>query len=707
MKWSMDTHKYMSEITRTALKIIAENNLTSESSIEEIDDVERKLVDAGVYRDYESAKGRIRRALFTYFKAYGCMQENESLTEMGKAFVDDKISIQEFSFWYVLNYEYTNDGFSYYPAHLILKCLKMLGNFGEEQAYISAHDFSLLVECESIDDVSDEFINRLLSLRQNTTEPVNERRIGFDIWAKMFVQAGILNRTPQRNLIVRDTALVDWIITAYDKGINVTKGKISTGVLEHLPIPTLNSSHGEVRPFKDESAALQAFLFDNVNEQIINKYILRNNKISFSEMKATLGLKDTHASFYKTYSGLEHLVGYTLINNSSAAIKTIGEILISVELSEESLDEIYEVQVDFDYDKVERIEGGSNILLYGVPGSGKSWTIEHEYCKKDSNVERLVFHPDYTYSDFVGQILPDVSEDGQVSYKFTPGPFTTILRDAYVNPQKEYILIIEEINRGNAPAIFGEVFQLLDRKVRIKEEDDDGFPIGTSEYGITNKNIALEVYGDARHKVRIPSNLTIIGTMNTSDQNVFTLDTAFQRRWEMRMIENSFDRVDPKFANAEILDTTVTWKNFCVAINDIIVGNNARMTSAEDKRLGAYFVHLRDLEYNDAAEDKTEGEYDNLCKKEKERTLTSDEKKRLEEIRDAMKHNRRFPEKVIKYLWDDAFKFSREVVFETNEYQSLEAIIRKFMQAKKFERFAIFKQNVRDAFINQNNTEQN
>jgi 5-methylcytosine-specific restriction enzyme B len=359
------------------------------------------------------------------------------------------------------------------------------------------------------------------------------------------------------------------------------------------------------------------------------------------------------------------------------------------------------------YDKIERIEGGANILLYGVPGSGKSWTIEHEYCKKDSNVERLVFHPDYTYSDFIGQILPDVSEDGQVSYKFTPGPFTTILHDAYVNPQKEYILIIEEINRGNAPAIFGEVFQLLDRKVRIKDDGDDGFPIGTSEYGITNKNIALEVYGNARKKVRIPSNLSIIGTMNTSDQNVFTLDTAFQRRWEMRMIENSFDRVDSNFANAEILDTTVTWKSFCISINDIIVGNNARMTSAEDKRLGAYFVQLRDLKYNDAAEDKTEGEYVNLCNKEKEATLTPEEKIRLDEIRGAMKQNRRFPEKVIKYLWDDAFKFSREVIFETSEYQSLEAVIRKFMQAKKFERFVIFKENVRGAFMNQNSTEQN
>lgn len=141
------------------------------------------------------------------------------------------------------------------------------------------------------------------------------------------------------------------------------------------------------------------------------------------------------------------------------------------------------------YDKVPRIDKGTNVLLYGVPGSGKSWTIEHEYCKKDTNVERLVFHPDYTYSDFIGQILPNVDEDGQVSYKFTAGPFTNILADAYAHPQEEYILIIEEINRGNAPAIFGEVFQLLDRKTEIRDVDDDGYPIGTSEYGITNANI--------------------------------------------------------------------------------------------------------------------------------------------------------------------------------------------------------------------------
>ena len=347
-----------------------------------------------------------------------------------------------------------------------------------------------------------------------------------------------------------------------------------------------------------------------------------------------------------------------------------------------------------------RLTTGCNVLLYGVPGSGKSYTIEHEYCKPGSQVERLVFHPDYTYSDFIGQILPAVDDNGQVSYKFTAGPFTNILREAYNHPTTEYILIIEEINRGNAPAIFGEVFQLLDRKVEYREVDDDGFPIGTSEYGITNANIAKIVYGDEKHKVRIPSNLSIIGTMNTSDQNVFTLDTAFQRRWDMRLIENNFENVDPSLADATILDTSVTWKDFCTEINKIVVGNGARMTSAEDKRLGAYFVHLRDLKFDDRMGDLADGEYDGLRKKESHKQLTDTEKARLAEIRDAMKQNRKFPEKVIKYLWDDAFKFNREIIFETTEYQSLEQVIRAFMYAEKLDRFKMFKENVRSAFTN-------
>ncbi|WP_116440572.1 McrB family protein [Gardnerella swidsinskii] len=376
-----------------------------------------------------------------------------------------------------------------------------------------------------------------------------------------------------------------------------------------------------------------------------------------------------------------------------------------LQLSTTKIIDSEDVNIDKETDRQDSLENnrvvsGRNILLYGVPGSGKSWTIEHEYCKPGSVVERLVFHPDYTYSDFIGQILPAVSDDGQVSYKFTPGPFTNILRESYNNPSKEYILIIEEINRGNAPAIFGEVFQLLDRKVEIRDIDDNGYPIGTSEYGITNMNIAEEMYGKDRktEKVRIPSNLSIIGTMNTSDQNVFTLDTAFQRRWDMRLIENDFASVDSSLADAEILDTGITWKNFCVEINKIVVENSARMTSAEDKRLGAYFVHVHDLKYDD-----TMGalkEYDALRMKETSGSLTDDEKSRIAVIRDAMRQNRKFPEKVIKYLWDDAFKFNREIIFDVDKYQSLEQVIHAFMYANGTERFKVFKDNVRDAFAN-------
>ena len=323
---------------------------------------------------------------------------------------------------------------------------------------------------------------------------------------------------------------------------------------------------------------------------------------------------------------------------------------------------------------VARVTNGTNTLLYGVPGAGKSWTIAREYCSDETRMERLVFHPDYTYSDFVGQIMPKV-EDGSVSYRFVPGPFTKLLKRAYENPGIEYFLIIEEINRGNAPAIFGEVFQLLDRKA---EPDASGYPVGTSEYGITNENVASVVYGDPDRLVRIPSNMSIIGTMNTSDQNVFTLDTAFQRRWNMRLIENTFE--GHRFADNHILDTDVSWRQFCAAINREILKSNVRKTSSEDKRLGAFFITAADLVFNAAEDD------DNATEAVRIR---------------ARRDNRRFAEKVIKYLWDDAFKFNRENVFETNSFISLEQLIREFMDRRGNDRFRIFKEGMFNAIVDQ------
>ena len=353
-------------------------------------------------------------------------------------------------------------------------------------------------------------------------------------------------------------------------------------------------------------------------------------------------------------------------------------------------------------DESTRIEGGTNVLLYGVPGSGKSWTIAHEYCTPETMVERVVFHPDYTNADFVGQILPIVDpEDKMVTYDFTPGPFTTILREAYQNPTKEYVLVIEEINRGNAPAIFGDIFQLLDRAYESFTEGGITYKAGTSAYGITNKSVAKVVYGDETAKVRIPSNLSIYGTMNTSDQNVFTLDTAFQRRWRMRLIENNFDNVRASLANAQILDTGVVWSKFCDIINAQIIGNKAKVASSEDKRLGVYFIHETDLEF-DANAVPSEGytdlyrEYIDLLNAERDKTITSDKAQRLKELRAAIIKVRVFPEKVIKYLWDDAFKFNPEVIFDTENMDCLEKVIRTFVFNTGNDRLKVFKPHIRN-----------
>ncbi|ANE35398.1 McrBC 5-methylcytosine restriction system, component McrB [Campylobacter iguaniorum] len=303
-------------------------------------------------------------------------------------------------------------------------------------------------------------------------------------------------------------------------------------------------------------------------------------------------------------------------------------------------------------DENTRLDGAKNIILYGVPGSGKSYTLQRDYCDSSSVVENIVFHPDYTYSDFVGQIMPQVDKDGIVSYKFSPGPFTSMLKKAYRNPQTKHILVIDEINRGNAPAIFGEIFQLLDRL----KEDKDGFKKGASQYAINNADIAKIVYDDKNKSVRISSNLWIIATMNTSDQNVFTLDTAFQRRFSMQLIENSFDNVDKSFKEATILDTTISWQKFCTTINEIISTNNEGLSSMEDKRLGVYFVSSDDLKSKEA-----------------------------------------FAHKVIKYLWDDVFKFDRGTMFDTTNFNTLEAVVKKFIKENGDNQFDIFNTNVKDS----------
>ena len=330
------------------------------------------------------------------------------------------------------------------------------------------------------------------------------------------------------------------------------------------------------------------------------------------------------------------------------------------------------------------------IIFYGVPGSGKSHEIKHkleeEYKipeeKQDVFVERTVFHPEYTNADFIGQIMPKLVQ-GKTDFVFKPGPFTSILKKALCDSQNCYVLIIEEINRGNAAAIFGELFQLLDRiddasKTTSHNGSLNTYGKGWSEYFVMNSEInnyirdsddtfdgkALDINGihfSANTGIRLPPNLSILATMNTSDQNVFTLDNAFQRRWDMRLIENVFGDTEEEINQRNaFVDSAkqITWEKFQTAINIKIgkMSEDAGLSSMEDKRLGCWFVK---------AEKTTEKDKDG---------------KDIYIIR-----NKLFAEKVLKYLWDDAFKFCREKVF--NGYTNLESLTRDFKGDKEFSVF--------------------
>ncbi|HBD68834.1 MAG TPA: hypothetical protein DC014_06125 [Treponema sp.] len=281
----------------------------------------------------------------------------------------------------------------------------------------------------------------------------------------------------------------------------------------------------------------------------------------------------------------------------------------------------------------------TQIIYYGVPGSGKSHKIDEKTKDlPDEQKMRVVFHPEYTNADFVGQILPVQTENG-LEYPFKAGPFTRILKRALKNPDRPYYLIIEEINRGNAAAIFGDLFQLLDRgsdgwsSYSIENLDINAFIRSENERYSEKTPPTTKQIGNIEYtentSIRLPPNLSLFATMNTSDQNVFTLDNAFQRRWKMELVENKFEgEVGKKQEKATITvnNQSITWKDFQETINAVIgeKSNEGGLSSMEDKRLGCWFIKANSGKID--AKD--------------------------------------FADKVLKYLWDDAFKFYHQEMFK-------------------------------------------
>jgi hypothetical protein len=289
-------------------------------------------------------------------------------------------------------------------------------------------------------------------------------------------------------------------------------------------------------------------------------------------------------------------------------------------------------------------------ILFGSPGTGKSYQIR-EIAKEQlgisfddttqNNTVKTVFHPEYTYADFMGKLLP-LTQGNSVIYKFYPGHFMGVLGMAYrglVDDNKQhYLLVIDELNRGNAAAIFGTVFQLLDREgdgwssyeVVISEMELVGLleamqlktTIQDGRIEIQEKPSTRTTYEDfcqrradelidgwngegarvfnllKQRRIRIPRNLSIIATINTSDESIYYLDSAFKRRWDWEYVKAPGGLFSDNSVPGVLRSVSLTsdgqymgwWSHYIVGINEFIKLNCQGMRRIEDKQIGWWFI---------------------------------------------------------------------------------------------------------------------
>lgn len=617
-----------------------------------------------------------KRSTQTGLNAYGLLKSVFELSEASKAFIRGDISFSELMILqlYKKEYKHPNNTTSEIvrPLVVLLGVLYKLYEIDEELCWIDYYDYAkYLTEIKTYSEVDTVLADIIRDKKSSSLDRDLDYSVyDFDIWMSAFVgteliidvsEEGASMKAHKYTIDRNDILFAKFVWETRDKVASIEEynkrtgtaaeqqhrkelfGSMSNGLF--LAMPTIE--YVEKVTLDNIEVDVEDFLYDTLVEgkstHQIEVEILGTDHLKgwFTQtILETMGLKQSSVKgIFAPFKRHLHLL--SLNKNYDADTREIIRILLERE--------------DFEMEKYtynqDRVSGGINKIYYGIPGCGKSYKISAMLGFKEGfqddaklmgitqtvaeeNIFRTTFYLDYSNSDFVGQLMPK-TERGKVYYKPVFGPFTKALKRACETSEMVY-LIIEEINRGNAAAIFGDIFQLLDRY----KEDMNGHKKGDSMYPITNDFIE-DYLGIEKGRVIIPSNLTILATMNTSDQNVFPLDTAFKRRWDReRVVPNWNDEKIQDFVERYVPFTDIKWRKFAGIVNKALSEESKDGMILEDKQLGPFYVGKDVLTEKPGEQDETK--------------LYG------------------FVNNVVDYLYNDVTKFEHAILFEAfNGYDDL------------------------------------
>ena len=429
----------------------------------------------------------------------------------------------------------------------------------------------------------------------NASFPSSQERTGGTRYAKI--------------LHYSSNAIIAKLVLANDpSSLKILKQFLFNGIVRanvfEIPLEKINDIQAILTLFSEETQ----FKIRNNTAEIffqqegIYKELIIGNVVSAKDEQEPVGPFRILKSFLK--SGLHRFI-FEDKNNEISAKKDIKTTDLSKYLNKVATFLALQPRKTTIIQEIGKVNLESNIttnfppqkILFGCPGTGKSREILSIKNNLQAKEFKTTFHPDSDYSTFVGAYKPVMRGDA-VRYEFMPQVFTKAYTYAWNNPTENVLLVIEEINRGNCAQIFGDLFQCLDRNANGASEYAIDAEADLAQYLaqiIENQAIISEFFeanydgNDCFSKIAFPPNLYIYATMNTSDQSLFPMDSAFKRRWDWQYVP--IDYVDAKTLSIKIdEETSYNWSDFITIINRKIY----ETTQSEDKQLGNRFVNPSD-----------------------------------------------------------------------------------------------------------------